>query len=101
MIKLYSLYPLSVIILLQKIVLIFFFFVYILTDKSDDFGQRKSSGTHHSKSQSQMPYNLRKRTRNKDWGKLLSFIFMYINLYVVVNIVVSSTHKFVDNDSVN
>lgn len=94
MIKLYSLYPLSVIILLQKIVLIFFFFVYILTDKSDDFGQRKSSGT-------QMPYNLRKRTRKKDWGELSSFIFMYINLYVVVNIVVSSTHKFVDNDSVN
>lgn len=101
MIKLYSLYPLSVIILLQKIVLIFFFFVYILTDKSDDFGQRKSSGTHHSKSQSQMPYNLRKRTRKKGWGELSSFIFMYINLYVVVNIVVSSTHKFVDNDSVN
>lgn len=39
----------------------------LLGDKSDDFGQRKSSGTHHSKSQSQMPYNLRKRTRKKDW----------------------------------
>lgn len=39
----------------------------LLEDKSDDFGQRKSSGTHHSKSQSQMPYNLRKRTRKKDW----------------------------------
>lgn len=82
MIKLYSLYPLSVIILLQKIVLIFFFFVYILTDKSDDFGQRKSSGTHHSKSQSQMPYNLRKRTRKKDWGELSSFIFMYIHQFI-------------------
>lgn len=40
----------------------------LLEDKSDDFGQRKSSGTHHSKSQSQMPYIIFERGHGKKTG---------------------------------